>query len=108
MSTKIIHHTIAQTAKAIAAEAYELLAKENAFYAANPSLRNYVRRAWKDYIPYARQSLVGILAKDFAFEIAMGTYTPQTVEMMKNDVYECLLLDGEFKAPAQGYSPVLH
>jgi len=108
MSTKIIHAMIAETAKAIAAEAYELLAQENAFYAANPKQRVYVRRAWKDYIPYARQSLIGLLAKDFTFEISMGTYTPQAVEMMKNDVYECLLLDGEFKGPATGFSPAVH
>lgn len=108
MTEKIIHHMVAETAKAIAAEAYELLAKENAFYASNPSQKRYVRRAWKDYIPYARQSLVGVLAKDFSFEIATGAYTPQTVEMMKNDIYECLLIDGEFKAPASGFSPALH
>ncbi len=95
--TKIIHNRIAKTAKALAAAAYEEMAKENEFYRLHPSMRNYVRRSWQHYIVFARQALVEILRKDYAYEIALGAYTPASVEAMKNEAYECLLIDGEFK-----------
>lgn len=105
---KVIHWRIAKVAKALAAEAYELLAHENDFHRLNRSMDRYVRRNWKEYIPFARQALVGILAKDFSHEIALGTYTPQGVEAMKDEVYQCLLIDGGFKAPAESASGVIH
>jgi hypothetical protein len=107
MSQKIIHKRIAKVAKALCAEAYEVLAHEDAFYAANPSLRHYVRRAWKDYIPYARDSLFALLNKDYTFELRVGAYTAAQVREMKDDIYEILLIDGEFKAPAETAS-ILH
>lgn len=106
---KIIHWRIAKTAKAIAAAAYEEMASIDAFYHANKSMKRYVDKNWKDYIPFARQSLLQILAKDFKHDIALGSYTPEGVEKMKEEVYECLILDGSFKAPAeQGSGLVLH
>lgn len=105
--TKIIHHRIAKTAKALAAAAYEEMAKVNAFYQAHKSMRWYVQKNWQHYIPFARQALVQILSKDFAHEVAMGVYTPKGVDDMKNEVYECLLIDGGFKAP-RPQSAVLH
>jgi hypothetical protein len=105
MSQKIIHYRIAKTAKALAAAAYEELAKIDAFYRAHRSMAHYVRKNWRHYIPYARQSLVGILAKDFSHDIALGSYTAQGVDAMKAEVYECLLLDGGFKAPAEAPLP---
>lgn len=108
MTQKIIHKQIAKVAKALCAEAYEILAREDAFYALNPTMRGYVRRAWADYIPFARQSLFVLLEKDFSHEIALGAYTPAQVEQMKHDIYECLLIDGEFKAPPQQHSGLVH
>lgn len=98
---KIIHARIATVAKALAAEAYELLAQENEFHRLNRTMDRYVRRNWQHYIPFARQSLVSILSKDYTFEVALGTYTQEGVDQMKNEVYECLLLDGGFKAPSE-------
>lgn len=108
MSQKIIHWRIAKTAKALAAAAYEELAKENAFYARHKSMSHYVRKNWQLYIPFARQALVAILAKDFAYEVALGTYTEQGVVDMKEEVYQCLLLDGGFKAPSAPTSSLVH
>ena len=107
VSEKIIHRRIASTAQALAAEAYELLAKENEFHRLNRSMERYVRRNWRHYIPFARQALVAILAKDYTYEVALGVYTAQGVEEMKMEVYECLLLDGGFKAPAPSSIPSL-
>jgi len=105
VSEKIIHQRIARTAQALAAGAYELLAKENDFHRLNRSMDRYVRRNWRHYIPFARQALVAILGKDYTYEIALGVYTAQGVEEMKMEVYECLLLDGAFKAPAASTAP---
>lgn len=102
MADKIIHHRIAKTAKAQAREAWELMAREDAFYRLWKDPKVYVRRNWQHYIPYARQALVGILTKDFSHQIAMGSYSQAGVDAMKNEVYECLLIDGGFKTPAQG------
>jgi hypothetical protein len=105
VSEKIIHWRIAKVAKEIAAECYEALAKENDFHRLNRSMGRYVRRNWQHYIPFARQALTSILTKDFAMEIALGTYTAQGVEEMKMEVYECLVIDGAHKAPAQQTIP---
>lgn len=105
---KVIHWRIAKTAKALAREAWELMAKEDAFYRVNRDPKRYVKRNWQHYIPFARQALVGILAKDYAHEIALGSYTREGVETMKNEVYEVLLIDGEYKAPAQGFGALVH
>ena len=102
---KVIHEMIARTAKALAEAAYEELARENAFYAANPDVSIYVARAWKHYIPFARGALLATLQKDFHYEVAMGIYTPEGVDVMKNEVYEALLLDGSYKAPAEPARP---
>jgi hypothetical protein len=98
--SKIIHKRIAKIAKALCAEAYEILARENAFYRLNPSMRNYVRRAWPDFIPYARDSLFALLNKDYTFEIRLGTYTAQQVADMKDEIYEVILIDSAFKGEA--------
>jgi hypothetical protein len=108
MSQQIIHERIAKTARALAAEAYEILAKENAFHRLNRSQDRYVKRCWRHYIPFARQALVDILRKDFAMEIALGVYTREGVEAMKEEVYECLVLDGAFKAEAMQGSGMIH
>lgn len=105
MSDKIIHWRIAKVAKEIAAACYEELARENDFHRLNRSLDRYVRRNWQHYIPFARQALVGILSKDFAMEIALGSYTERGVQEMKDEVYQCLLIDGGFKAPSPVQTP---
>lgn len=107
MSQKIIHWRIAKTAKALAAAAYEELAKENDFYRAHKSMAHYVRKNWQHFIPFARQSLVSVLAKDYTFEVALGSYTEKGVQEMKDEIYQCLLIDGGFKAPAAVRTPSL-
>ena len=100
MTAKLIHKVIANAAKGIAQTAHEELCRaDDAFYRLWPDNDYYVRRNWKHYIPFARQALTTVLTKDFAFEIALGTYTPQGVEMMKAEIYEALIIDGSYKAP---------
>lgn len=94
---KVIHWRIAKTAKALARAAWELMAEDDKFYALNRQPSRYVERNWKHYIPFARDSLVGILTKDYSHDIALGSYTREGVEAMKAEVYDCLCLDGSFK-----------
>ena len=94
---QIIHKRIAKVAKAIAYECYEVMAHEDDFYRLNPDQDGYVRRNWKHYIPFARQSVVQILSKDYDHEIGLGVYTREGVAQMKDEVYEALLIDGSAK-----------
>lgn len=95
--TQIIHWRIAKIAKALAQEAYELCAREDAFYKRWPTMRLYVKRNWQHYIPFARQSLYDILGKDYSFEIRTGAYTEESVQAMKDEVYEIVLIDSGAK-----------
>lgn len=106
--TQVIHHRIAKVSKALAATAYEMLAHEDAFYRAHKSMRRYVQLNWRHYIPFARQTLVAILSKDYSHEIALGSHTAQGVADMKDEIYECLLLDSAFKAPAELAPSLIH
>ena len=98
--TQIIHWRIAKIAKAMASEAYELCAREYQFYKRWPTMELYVRRNWQHYIPFARNSLYDILAKDYSFEIATGAYTDESVRQMKDEVMEVVLIDSGYKATA--------
>lgn len=106
--SKLIHSQIADTAKALAAEAYEELAKVNEWYQHNKSVDIYVRRNWQHYIPFAREALIAILSKDYSFEIAMGVHTEETVQRMKDQVAEALIIDGQYKANEAPASELVH
>lgn len=101
MAEKIIHHEIAKVAKAFAGEAYELALQAGVIDKRKEKARNaYIAQHFGDYIFAARQALATILRKDYTFEIAMGQHTAKTVEEMKERIYQALLIDGAFKAPA--------
>jgi len=101
MAERIIHHEIAKVAQALAEEAYELALQSGVIDRCSERARKiYVRKHFGDYIPFARQALIAILRKDFKYEIAMGSHTEKTVADMKERIYEALLIDGSFKAPA--------
>lgn len=78
----VVHKMIADTAKGIAREAWESLAKQNAFYALWPEPEPFVTKHWPDYLPVARATLTGMLG------------SPQYSEHMKAEIYEVLLKDG--------------
>ena len=101
MGERIIHNEIAKVARALAAEAYEMALSAGAIDRRSERARKvYVNKHFGDYIPFARQILVEILKKDYTFEIALGSHTEKTVQELKDRVYEALLIDGSFKAPA--------
>lgn len=94
---RIIHTRIAKVAKTICAECYEVMAQEDAFYRLWPDIDRYIKRRWMDYIPFARQSLAGVLAKDYSFEISIGSMSMASVEQMKQEIYEALIIDSSAK-----------
>lgn len=80
MSQQHVHKLIAQTAKEFAAAVYEDMAKDNAFYKAWPSQRNFVRAHWTQFVKPAREQLAKMLG---------GNY-PQ---IMKDEIAEALIAD---------------
>lgn len=78
----IVHKQIADVAKGLAEEHYEQLARDNAFYAAFPKPRPFVRKNWRLYIDMARQILVHMLGD------------PNYPDSMKRDIHRALMLDG--------------
>jgi glycogen debranching enzyme len=95
LSVNHAHNKVAKVAKAIAAEFYEHMAHDNAFYQQWPSLNGFVARAWHRFHPQARQSLTKIIA---------GEYPQQ----MKDEAYEALLLDSAINPRKRPKSAILH
>lgn len=78
----VVHKMIADVAKGCAADQWETLAKQNAFYAQWPRRKAYVTRFWPNYLPVARSILVGMLGM------------PQFTQAQKDEIHEVLLKDG--------------
>lgn len=78
----MVHRLIADTAKGMAAEHYEVLARDNRFYKAYPKVGRFVRQKWQLYIHVARQTLVGMLGN------------PNTPDDQKAAIYEAVMKDG--------------
>lgn len=79
---------IAETAKGIAAAAYEVLAGgSNEWYAANPNMKAWVAKNWQTFAPKARECLVDLLAD------------PNTHDNLKEPIFEALCLDGAMNPP---------
>lgn len=76
----VTHKLIADTAKQMAAEVYEVLAKDNAFFRRFPRRRHYVAAQWPVFVPDARATLAQMLTGD----------APQGV---KDQIEEALMLD---------------
>lgn len=92
---KVIHNLIADTAKAIAREAYEAIAHDNDFYAAWPTMERFVGHNWQMFVGDARVSLMQMLAIE-RMEGPNPVYKyPQEV---RDPVYEALLIDGSQRA----------
>lgn len=78
------HEMIAATAKNMAEELYETLAKDNNWYARNPNRRAFVRRVWPSLVSQARATLAGMLG---------GSYP----EELKEKIADALIKDEELR-----------
>ena len=75
------HRLIAKTAKDMAHEAYQALArKSNDFYANHPNEDEYVAQTWTMFVESARTTLAYMLGTNIS-------------ESLKEEIYEALLRD---------------
>lgn len=105
--SKIVHVQIADTAKAIAAAVWEVCSSNDRFHKAYPHQSTFVRGKWREFIGDARKSLAAMLVPiPGKFESAYNPITGETTlvpayahgELMRERVFEALLIDGEHKA----------
>lgn len=75
------HKLIAETAREMAKAVYEECASNNAWYAANPSRRNFVRHAAPTLIQQARETLTDMLQQ------------PDVSEAQKAEIMDALVQD---------------
>lgn len=83
------HRQVASVAKELAGCAYDELAKNNQFYATEPSQRNWVKRNWILFCEEARKAL------------AQSLNSPTMTEHMKAKIHEALVLDHHLKITAR-------
>jgi len=93
--TKIAHNLVAKTAKEIAFEVYEALATSDKFYQAWPNQKVFVRKCWSQFLGDARKALARMLQPDPGSDPLHPTY--KYSEHIRNEVFEALCLEGEFK-----------
>jgi len=78
----IVHELVAEVAKGIAAEFYEIAAQDNNFYKLWPSQEEWVAAAAPRSVAKAREVLGAMLANSM------------TPDWQKEQIYEALCLDG--------------
>ncbi len=91
---KILHNLIADTAKAIAREAYESIAHDNAFYAEWPDMHLFVAANFQMFVPEARTALMKMLEVE-RYEDGKPVYVYP--EAIREPIYEAFLKDGLMK-----------
>ena len=98
---QMVHGLIAKTAKEITEAVFEACSYSDPFHAAWPEkkCRAFVKRFWPDYIGYARQSLAMMLTPIAGTENDPDGPKFHYPESMRNEVYEALLIDGQYKRP---------
>jgi hypothetical protein len=78
---KNTHSLVAQTAREIAAEFYEVAARNNMFYDKWKSQRHFVKRTWQHFVTQAYDSLVKML----------GEPDERVSPLLKEKVYEAVI-----------------
>lgn len=80
------HKLIRKTAQDFARAQYEELAKDNRFYAQNPSMARFVAVSWGMYVPLARATLIRMLSSSID-------------ETLKRQIYEAIILEKSQPGP---------
>lgn len=103
--TKVVHKLIAETAKGIAFEAYEILASDDRFYKRWPKPRPFVAKHWRDFIGHARASLIVMLAHRPGTEHHPNGPEYFYDQATRDAVYEAVTTEGAFKHVPQPMIP---
>ena len=105
---KIVHKLIARTAKAISAEAWEILSSNDDFHRAWPKVRPFVANQWRNFVGHARASLVVMLQPIPGSEKEPDGPRYVNSQHVRDEIYEALCTEGAFKArPVVPASPHL-
>ena len=98
MVQKICHRLVAETAKDIARAVYDVLAMNNDFYKAYPTMQSFVNNQWSYFIGDARRSLATMLKPKAGTENNPEFYYSQHI---RDEIFEALLAEGEMKGPGE-------
>jgi hypothetical protein len=87
---RMVHKTIKHVAMEMAGTYYEIAAsRDNRFYRAYPNQKRFIRTNWKNFVLTARQVLTELLSR------------PNYPDVMKNEIYDALLLDSQLPYSVQ-------
>lgn len=76
----LCHKSVREIAKDMAGAAYEELAKNDQFYSQHPNQNLFIAHNWKEFLGFARKSLLDIMGGDYP-------------EAMKNDAMDIFIKD---------------
>lgn len=96
--TRVVHKLIAKTAKAIAAEAWEVMSSNDRFHAAYPHVSTFVRGKWPEFVGYARASLATMLKFKTGTENNPNGPEYYYSQHIRDEIEEALIIDGSSKA----------
>lgn len=105
---KVVHKLMAKTAKEIAEAVWEVCSSNDRFHAAWPKARIFIARNWRYFIGDARKALTQMLTpipgefEDHTQSDGSTIKVPvyRYPQIMRDEIFEALLLEGEMKAPA--------
>ncbi len=97
---QMVHGLIAKTAKEITEAVWEVCSSNDAFHRTWPKVRPFVKRYWADYIGHARDSLLALLTPIPWTESDHDGPKYATPQIMRDEIFEALIIDGQYKRPA--------
>jgi hypothetical protein len=101
-SGAMVHRLIAQTAKEICEAVFEACSYTDKFHEMWPEKyrKRFIQRFWAEYIGAARDSLTTLLQPIPGTETSPDGPKYATPQIMRDEIFEALLIDGAYKRPA--------
>jgi hypothetical protein len=99
---QMVHKQIAHTAKGICEAVFEAMSHNDRFHAQWPekTRKRFIQRYWADYIGHARTALTAMLQPIPGTECDPDGPKYATPQIMRDEIFEALLIDGQYKRPA--------
>ena len=98
---QMVHSLIAKTAREITEAVFEACSYTDKFHKVWPERlrKRFIQRFWPEYIGAARESLTALLRPIPGTETDPDGPKYATHEMLRDQIFEALLIDGSYKAP---------